>query len=82
MSCTMGPLKVRPRCTRLDRPELNGRFPCPSTTEDLSMATAQKIRELITPTTTGSVRPRVPREVREEDAATRAAAAGRERPGR
>lgn len=30
------------------------------------MATAHQIRELITETTTGTVRPRVPREVREE----------------
>ena len=30
------------------------------------MANAQQIRELITETTTGSVRPRVPREVRDE----------------
>ncbi len=30
------------------------------------MATARQIRELITETTTGSVRPRVPREVRDE----------------
>ncbi len=30
------------------------------------MATAHKIRELINQTTTGTVRPRVPREVREE----------------
>jgi hypothetical protein len=30
------------------------------------MATAQQIRELITETTTGTVRPRVPREVRDE----------------
>ncbi len=30
------------------------------------MATAHQIRELITETTTGSVRPRVPREVRDE----------------
>ena len=30
------------------------------------MATAQQIRDLITETTTGTVRPRVPREVREE----------------
>ena len=30
------------------------------------MATAHQIRDLITETTTGTVRPRVPREVREE----------------
>jgi hypothetical protein len=30
------------------------------------MANAHQIRELITETTTGSVRPRVPREVRDE----------------
>lgn len=46
------------------------------------MASANQIRDLITKTTTGTVRPRVPREVRDEVCTTRPAAARKEPPGR